>query len=78
MDYPFNIFQAYKVLLMNIRVIVEVIIMNETKQIDFSDDETINKAIEFVKVGLTFEEVQIKFNLTDNDIYLIDLVLNEL
>jgi hypothetical protein len=78
MDYPFNIFQAYKVLLMNIRVIVEVIIMNETKQINFSDDETINKAIEFVKVGLTFEEVQIKFNLTDNDIYLIDLVLNEL
>ncbi|WP_158634067.1 hypothetical protein [Radiobacillus deserti] len=44
---------------------------------EYSDDTILHKAIELVKIGKTYGEVQNKFNLSDNDINLIDFVINE-
>jgi hypothetical protein len=49
--------------------------MNEKYK--FSEDETLDKAIEQIKKGSTYEEVRTKLNLTDDDIDLIDFVINE-
>ncbi|MED4850984.1 hypothetical protein P9386_03850 [Caldifermentibacillus hisashii] len=47
------------------------------QQYCYSDDETLMKAIELIKNGRTEEEVQEKFNLSDDDMSLIDFVINE-
>ncbi|MBP2257896.1 hypothetical protein [Virgibacillus alimentarius] len=44
---------------------------------EYSDDEILEEAIELVKKGSTYEEVQRKFNLSGDDINLIDFVINE-
>lgn len=49
----------------------------EVQQYDYSNDETLKKAIELIKNGRTEEEVREKFNLSGEDMSLIDLVINE-
>ena len=44
---------------------------------NYSDDENLEKAVKQIKQGKTYEDVQRQFNLTDNDIELIDFVMNE-
>lgn len=44
---------------------------------EYSDDTILNTAIKLVKNGNTYEEVQNKLNLSDDDIDLIDFVINE-
>ena len=44
---------------------------------DYSDDQTLGKAVELIKEGCSVEEVQQKFNLLDDDMDLIDFVVNE-
>ncbi|WP_164525477.1 hypothetical protein [Siminovitchia acidinfaciens] len=59
--------------------------MNETmtqvndfmNEYEYSNDKTIQKAIESIKNGRTEEEVQKEFNLTNDDMDLIDFVVNE-
>ncbi|WP_191126288.1 Panacea domain-containing protein [Cerasibacillus terrae] len=43
----------------------------------FSEDNILDMAIESVQKGSTYEDVQSKFNLSDDDIELIDFVINE-
>ncbi len=48
------------------------------KQYTYSDDETIQKAIDLIKKNIcTEEETQKKFNLSEDDMDLIDFVINE-
>lgn len=44
---------------------------------NYSDDETLEKAVALIKKGKTYEEVQKKFDLSDDDMKLIDFVVNE-
>ncbi|WP_421379636.1 hypothetical protein ACOJQI_15930 [Bacillus salacetis] len=44
---------------------------------NFSEDLILNKAIEQIKRGRTYEEVKEEFNLSVDDIELIDFVINE-
>ncbi len=44
---------------------------------NFSDDETIIKAIKEIEKGLTEKEVQKKFNLSEDDLELIEFVMND-
>lgn len=45
---------------------------------DYSDDETIEKSIQFLKKGYTEEELKKRFNLSTDDLDLIDFVMYEL
>jgi len=47
------------------------------QEFEYSDDETLKKAIELIKNGGTEEDVQEKFDLSDDDMDLIDFVNNE-
>jgi hypothetical protein len=49
----------------------------EAQERKYSDDEFLIKAIELIKEGYTEEDVQSDFNLSDNDMVLIDFVINE-
>ncbi|WP_428910712.1 hypothetical protein [Niallia sp. Krafla_26] len=49
----------------------------EVQEYDYSDDDTLKKAIELIKKRRTEEEVREKFNLSDDDMELIDFVNNE-
>lgn len=44
---------------------------------EFSEDKILDIAIENIQKGSTYEDVQRKFNLSDDDIVLIDFVINE-
>lgn len=44
---------------------------------NYSEEELLEKAIELVRKGMSFEEVQNKLNLSDDDIELMDFVLSE-
>ncbi|QOY34723.1 hypothetical protein AWH56_018620 [Anaerobacillus isosaccharinicus] len=48
------------------------------KQYEYSKDEIIEKANEMVKNGHQEEDIREKYNLTDDDMDLIDFVSNEL
>ncbi|WP_345243234.1 hypothetical protein [Pontibacillus salipaludis] len=50
--------------------------MKENKYI-YSDDVTINKAIEQIRNGMLADEVQAKFGLSGEDMDLIDFVISE-
>jgi hypothetical protein len=50
----------------------------EKRKLNFSDDETITKAIKLIRKGITGEKVQKKLKLTDDDLDLIDFIINEL
>lgn len=53
--------------------------MNEaTREYEYSDDETLYKAIDLIKQGRREEEVQQELSLSDEDMDLIDYVINEL
>lgn len=43
----------------------------------YSDDETLDKAVKLIKNGSSEEEVRKNFNLTDDDMDLIDFVIEE-
>ncbi|MEK4668996.1 hypothetical protein [Niallia sp. FSL R7-0271] len=49
----------------------------EVQEYDYSDDETLEKAIELIRKGYTQAELRGKFNLSDDDMALIDFVINE-
>lgn len=48
---------------------------SSSKEIQFCDDETFEKALEEVQKGSTYEEVQVKYNLSEYDVDLIDFVI---
>jgi hypothetical protein len=50
----------------------------KVQKCEYSDNETLIKAIELIKKGRTEEEVQIRMNLSNEDMDLIDFVINEL
>lgn len=50
---------------------------NDMDSWNFSDDETIIKAIKEIEKGLTEKEVQEKFNLSKDDLELIEFVMND-
>lgn len=53
--------------------------MNEAiREYEYSDDETLYKAIDLIKQGRREEEVQQELSLSDEDMDLIDYVINEL
>ncbi|NYV68795.1 hypothetical protein HYI36_26365 [Bacillus sp. Gen3] len=49
----------------------------KVQKYEYSDDKTLDRAIEQVKNGSTYDEVRSKFNLSDDDMDLIDFVINE-
>jgi hypothetical protein len=49
----------------------------EMRELNFSDEETITKALELIRKGITEEEVQKKLKLTDDDLDLVDFIINE-
>ncbi|WP_155925561.1 hypothetical protein [Bacillus sp. UNC438CL73TsuS30] len=49
----------------------------EAQEYEYSDDETLKRAIELIKKGSTEEEVRNKFSLSDDDMVLIDFIINE-
>ncbi|MED3644312.1 hypothetical protein P5F75_13035 [Caldifermentibacillus hisashii] len=49
----------------------------ETKEFEYSDDETLTIAIGLIKKGWNEEKVQMELGLTDDDMDLIDFVINE-
>jgi hypothetical protein len=49
----------------------------ETREYEYSDDETLKIAIELIKKGGNEEKIQKELNLTDDDMDLIDFVINE-
>ncbi|WP_413380799.1 hypothetical protein [Alkalihalobacillus sp. 1P02AB] len=49
----------------------------EVEEYDYSDDATLKKAIGLIKKGSTEKDVREKFNLSDDDMELIDFVINE-
>lgn len=50
----------------------------KVQKCEYSDNETLIKAIELIKKGSTEEEVQRRMNLSNEDMDLIDFVINEL
>ncbi len=49
----------------------------EVQEGEYSDDETLIKAMKLIKQGETEEKVKEMFNLSDDDMFLIDFVINE-
>ncbi|WP_158553498.1 hypothetical protein [Peribacillus saganii] len=50
----------------------------KVEKCDYSDNETLIKAIELIKKGNSEEDVQKRMNLSNEDMDLIDFVINEL
>lgn len=49
----------------------------KVEKCEYSNDETLEEGIELIKKGCTYEEVQRKLKLLDDDMDLIDFVINE-
>ncbi|WP_421385546.1 hypothetical protein ACOJQI_22845 (plasmid) [Bacillus salacetis] len=47
------------------------------KEFEYSDEEVLKKAATDIRNGSTYEEIQKKFNLTDDDLELIEFVVEE-
>lgn len=56
---------------------IEQYVYPEKETVNYSDDEVLKRAIEAIKNGKTEEEVQKEFNLSSDDMHLIDFVVNE-
>lgn len=52
-------------------------VLDEIREFEYSDDETLYKAIELIKNGRQKDEVQRDLNLSDDDMDLIDYVISE-